>query len=314
MKLIFNELSLDSDYDDVYNSKMIFEQFINTYHTAIINRNGFEREIVTCVNLNTINIARNYTVSIWRNDTDIDRDLIRRFVGMCDKQRISNLVEDEVELKCEKGTGKGLLAAYENNAKCISLAYDKYWESYNIECGYYSLIEDLTSLVYVHNISNSKQLEDNYTEIQKERKKEISSICTGKQLLAKINTLFPSLIFHRNAMDQLDGQVEAQHVSTICSKLLDLEKYFSEWDGRNFDKNVFPKRSVSPQSKETLKSFKKEHTYIFEGKKILVSYHMRYTGNIPGRIYFYPDSESKKAYVCSLTTKLPTVTDPKLRV
>lgn len=314
MKLFFNELSLNVDYNDAYNSKIIFEQFINTYHTAITNRNGFEREIVTCVNLNSINIARNYTVSKWRNDTDIDRDLIRRFVGMCDKQLISNLVEDEVELKCEKGAGKGLLAVYENNATCISLAYDEYWENYNIECVYYSLIEDFTSLVYVHNISNSKQLEENYTEIQKERKKEISSICTGKQLLAKIDALFPSLIFHRNAIDQLYGQVEAQHVSTICSKLLDLEKYFSEWDGRNFDKNAFPKRSVSPQSKETLKSFKKEHTYFLGEKEILVSYHMRYTGNIPGRIYFYPDSESRKAYICSLTTKLPTVTNPKSHV
>lgn len=311
MKLIFNELSSNSDYDDLCNSKIIFEQFINTYHTAIINKNGFEREIITCVDLKTIDIGKNYNAQKWRNEINIDKDVMRRFLGMCDKQRISNLVEDEVELKCEKRSGKGLLAAYENNATCISLLYDEYWKNYNIKCEHYCLIDNLTSSVYVHNISNSQQLEENYTEIQKERKKEISSICTGKQLLAKIDVIFPSLIFHRNATNQLNGEVEVQHVFTICSKLLDLEKYFSEWDGRKFDKTAFPNRSVSPESKATLKAFKKEHTYLCGKKEILVSYHMRYTGNIPGRIYFYPDSESRKAYICSLTTKLPTVTDRK---
>lgn len=196
----------------------------------------------------------------------------------------------------------------------INNIIDDYWEKYKITCEYYSLIDDQTSLVDVSNITTSSQLEENYMEIMQEREKETSSISTANQLLTRIDLLFPSLLFHENAIEQLKKEVEVKHVPIICRKLLELEKYFAEWDGGDFDENAFPARSVSPQSKETLKMFKREHTYEFDGKEILVSYHIRYTGNIPGRIYFYPDTSSKKAYICSLTTKLPTVTNHKSRI
>lgn len=86
MQLIFNELSLNSNCNDIYKAERIFQLFIEAYHTAITNRMGFERGVITCVDLNTINIAPNYSASKWRNKAGIDRDLVRRFAGMCDKQ------------------------------------------------------------------------------------------------------------------------------------------------------------------------------------------------------------------------------------
>lgn len=123
------------------------------------------------------------------------------------------------------------------------------------------------------------------------------------------------MVFHKTAINQIKNQLKGQHVKIVSRKLYELEQYFRTWDGIRFDLDAFPNRSVSPQSKETLKNYENQHTFIFEnGKRIIVSYHMRYTGNIPGRIYFYPDFETKKALICSLTTKLPTVTDSKFKI
>lgn len=312
MKLIFNELSLNSEPADIYSARDTIELFILTYNEAIKEKYGFERQITTCIDFNRINVAKDYPISKWRNDAEVDRDLIRRYVGICEKQNLEDLFEDEVEVRCDKGFGKGLLGAFENEATCISFANDNYWKKFKLECELYSVVDDEVSNISVRNISEKNQLSENYEEIKSFRKKETDSIVLQEQLLENLDSLFPSLVFNQVAVEQLKHNVEVPHVSTICNKLLELEKYFSNWTGGAFDVSAFPTKSVSPQSKETLKRFEKQHTYQFGEKEVIVSYHMRYTGKIPGRIYFYPDTEVKKGLICSLTTKLPTVTNPKM--
>jgi hypothetical protein len=314
MQLVFNELSLaSSSYFNSYECENIIEKFIKTYSSAIKKDIGFAREITTTIDLNSINISLNYNIAKWRNSTSTDKDLVRRYKGMCDRQQVSNFFDDDIDLKCERGIGRGLLAAYENNATAISFTYDNYWKNYELTCEYYSLSNNMSNIVIIHNLSDEKQLEENFAKIQEKRNNEVLLCKTPQQLLEKLEILFPSLIFHENSINQIKSQVDAQHVPTICRKLFELEKYFCNWDGSLFDESAFPTRSVSPQSKETLKRFKKEHTFSFVEREVLVSYHIRYTGNIPGRIYFHPDSESKKALICSLTTKMPTVSSPTSR-
>ena len=185
---------------------------------------------------------------------------------------------------------------------------------FEIPCQYYSLKEDHTFSVSVYNLSNEKQLQEYSGQISQIRKRDFSGINTPQQLLERLDVLFPSLIFHQVALNQLEGQVQVCHVGTLCNKLMSLERYFSKWDGERFEEEAFPSKSVSTQSKQTLERFRKEHTFEFPEGQVLVSYHMRYTGNIPGRIYFHPANKLKKAYICSLTTKLPTVSEPKKRI
>ena len=313
MQMILNELSLCTGEVHQSVAVRVLEQFINTYSKAVKGDNGFERTILTSVDLNSLELTKGYFVSQWRNNTQ-DKDMLRRFVNMCDRQEVLEFNQDEAELTCEKGNGKGLLAAYENESFCISFVYEPYWDMFQIPCHYYSLKEDQTFSVSVHNLSNEAQLEEHSSQISEIREREISGINTPQQLLERLDELFPSLIFHPVALNQLEGQVQACHVGTLCNKLMSLERYFSKWDGERFEEEAFPSRSVSPQTKETLKRFKKEHTFEFAGKQVLVSYHMRYTGNIPGRIYFHPANKLKKAYICSLTTKLPTASEPKRRI
>ena len=313
MQMILNELSLC--IGEVHQSKavQILEQFINTYSEAVKSANGFERTILTCVDLNSLELAKGFYVSQWRNNTQ-DRDMLRRFVNMCDRQEVLEFDQDEAELTCERGNVKGLLAAYENEAFCISFVSESSWDVFEIPCNYYSLEADQTFSVRVHNLSSKLQLSDYSDQISAIREKEIMGINTPQQLLEHLDELFPSLIFHQVARNQLEEQVQSCHVGAICNKLMSLERYFSRWDGERFAEEAFPARSVSPQSKKTLERFKKEHTFEFHEEKVLVSFHMRYTGNIPGRIYFHPSNKLKKGYICSLTTKLPTVSEPKKHI
>jgi len=315
VKLIFNELSLNPELVDIYGARDAIKGFVLTYNEAIKEEHGFERGITTCIDLNRLVVANDYPISKWRNDSEVDRDLIRRYIGICDKQSLEEIFDDEIEVRCNRGgEGKGLLGAYENKGICISFTHDAYWRKFKIDCEMYSLVDDEISHIYILNLSEKNQLSEHYDELQKLRKREINSIVTPEQLLENLDFLFPSLVFNQVAVEQIIHTVEVQHVSIICNKLLELERYFSSWGGKVFDESAFPTKSVSPQSKETLKRFKKQHTYEFDGKEIVVSYHMRYTGNIPGRIYFFPDADIQKGLICSLTTKLPTVSEPKMRI
>lgn len=233
---------------------------------------------------------------------------------MCDRQNVVLLSQDDSEVTCEKGVGIGLLTAYENAATCISFVYDSFWEDYIIQCKYYSLSENKDYAVIIPNLSKPDHLKENYKQIQALKERQLTDIRTPAQLLAKIDSLFPSLIFHDNALKQLKNEVQVQHIGAICDKLMMLENYFSHWDGDKFDETAFPTKCISPQSKETLERFQGQHTYSFPNRQIIVSYHIRYTGNIPGRIYFYPDNTIRKAYVCSLTTKLSSVSNPKQKI
>lgn len=313
MQMILNELSLNENEMNEDKAIQVFEQFISTYSEAVKSEYGIDRSILTGTDLNLLSLSNGYTISKWRNNTS-DRDMRRRFLDMCDRQEVIEFCQDESEVTCDKGRGAGLLAAYENSDLCISFVFDSYWELYEIPCNYYSLLEDCTYPIKVYNISQKGQLSQNLACFQQMRKKEILEVKTPHQLLEKLDSLFPSLIFHEVAINQLESEVQICHIGTLCNKLMLLEQYFAKWDGSEFDDKAFPIRSISPQSKETLKRFKSEHTFSFKDENIVVSYHMRYTGNLPGRIYFHPAGKLKKAYICSLTTKLPTVSEPKLHI
>lgn len=237
-------------------AERIFEQFINTYSKAVKGTSGFERTILTSVDLNSLELTKGYYVSQWRNNTQ-DKDMLRRF--------------------------------------SISFVSEPYWNMFEIPCQYYSLKEDQTFSVSVYNLSDEKQLQEYSGQISQIRKRDFSGINTPQQLLERLDVLFPSLIFHQVALNQLEGQVQVCHVGTLCNKLMSLERYFSKWDGERFEEEAFPSKSVSTQSKQTLERFRKGHI-------------------IPGRIYFHPANKLKKAYICSLTTKLPTVSEPKKRI
>lgn len=315
MNLVFNELSIRDIPDNKETGAHNFEGFIKTYSKAIQDEVGMSRDIITSVDLNTIELAENYYAAEWRNQQGRDRDIQRIFKRMCDRQRYEDGIDAESEISCEKGIGTGLFIAYQDDAFLISVNNNPYWNQYTIECDLYELESDTSSKVFIHNLSSVDTITENLSDIVGRTKNELFECVSVEDLLLCVKNHFPSLMFHKTALKQIESQLERKHVPVVSRKLYALEKYFSTWDGGAFDESKFPNRNVSVESKETLRQFKEAHEYVFDdGKVVLVSYHMRYTGNVPGRIYFYPDNDLKKGRICSLTTKLPTVSNPKEKV
>jgi hypothetical protein len=85
-----------------------------------------------------------------------------------------------------------------------------------------------------------------------------------------------------------------------------LNEYFSNWDGKIFDRNKIP--NVDPETPETLNRFKDEHTFTTpDGRSLIFKWHIRFTGgSYPGRIFFYPDQKTNKCFIGHIGGKLPT--------
>ena len=315
MNLVFNELSLEKVSLTKEIGKSMIEMFISVYHAAVTSKYRFSYDIITTVDINSCELSVGYYASQWRNEHDIDRDLIRRFKSICQRQVMISACtySDDSEFTCENGVSVGCLLAFDNRDVVISMGSCDYWKQYTINGEIYFLETNKTEQIEIVNISAPNHLIQNEDNLEKLLKFELMSIKSGEQLINSLSTLFPNLIFSYECRSQLKTEVEAQHLNILIKKLREIDHFFENWDGKIFDEKQFQSK-VTPQSKETLKRFPTDHTFEVGGKIVLVSYHMRYTGNIPGRIYFEPDFDRKIGLICSLTTKLRTVTDTKSNV
>lgn len=311
MEMVFNEISTLNEAISTYNANQLFLSFLHTYSAAI--KAGFSRSISTPVDFNSLLISTGYYIAQWRNSPFVDKDSKMRFQGICERQQITSPVYDDCQFVQHEGAaGKGLQIACENQNPLISIPSSKNWEQHYIDCTLYDIESEEEKQLTIKNIYCEESLSIHNEWINERKENEHGDIKTPEAFLANFSILFPSLSFHRNALDQIKNTVNPINIPTIVKKLLELEKYFSSWDGGKFDRSAFPFRFVSPESEATLARFHSEHTYQWEGSNILVSYHVRYTGgDIPGRIYIYPDHSKRKCIICSLHTKLPTVNDPK---
>lgn len=312
MELVFNELSIPQIISDKETGIESFECFLKAYSYAV-SKYSFSRSILTAHDLNDIIISNGYYSSIWRNDCHTDRDLKTLYKRMCDLQQILE-PSDDLEITFEGTAGKGMLIAYIDELFMLSIPSEMKFNQFKIQGDCYSLETDQTTRVTLSNISSVKNIDDNQSEISDYINKHRVEYNSLKELLENISTAFPNLVFGKEARNQIKTQLQIQHLSAVINKLKQLDDYFSHWDGERFDMTCFPNKSVSPESKETLNRYKDEHTFVFDGEPVVVSYHIRYTGNIPGRIYFYPDQKSKKGLICSLTTKLSTILYPKSKI
>lgn len=313
MEMVFNEMSVSKESLTSLDANTLFSFFLQTYSKAVGSDLGISRSIITPVDFNALEISAGYYVAAWRNSPTVDRDDKRRLLGICERQNISiPSTEDYQFVQYDDIIGKGFQMSHENQSPLLSIPSSENWKQNVIQCSLYDVENDKESQIALKNLYCDESLNTHKDWLKSEAKKEHSKIRTPDSFLSNIPTLFPSLVFHRNALAQIKGQVNPVNIPTILEKLLVLEKYFSNWDGGKFERSAFPPRFVSPESDETLSRFKIEHTFEWGNSSILVSYHIRYTGgDIPGRIYIYPQHDQKKCLVCSLHTKLPTVSDPK---
>lgn len=312
MNLVFNELSVSPRQLPIYEADEIWQSFIKTY-SFIVKTTSISRSIITSIDINNIEISKGYYVSQWRNSTTVDKDDKRRFLGMCERQQLNMPQTKDFEyVQYGELSGDGLLLSYEYDMPLISIPSDDKWKESVLKCVVYNLnYSDEERDVELVNIYDQRSYTDNEKLIESDRMQKLLDIRTSNELLEAFSSEFPSLILHSNAQKQIQNVVDKHHLKIIIRELNGLEQVMSKWDGNQFDVTEYPPRYISFESQATLQQYEDEHTFIWEGTKLVVSYHVRYTGlDKPGRIYFYPLKKQKKCLVCSLLTKLPTVNDP----
>lgn len=182
-----------------------------------------------------------------------------------------------------------------------------------MEAEYFNLEDECIQKIRIFNLFNVEVIRENKDVIEDRKRQEYEQEISKEEFIEKLDILYPSLVFGKVAREQLKSKIEDQHFRIIRKKLFELQEIFSNWNGERISNDMFQSK-MTTESKETLKAFKDEHTFEFENKIVVASHHIRYTGNIAGRIYFYPEKNDKKAYICSLTTKLPTVSEPKMKI
>ena len=315
MQLTFNELSLSKEVYRKQEVNGIVSEFLKTYSALQKEYPGFARTVCTSVDLNSIELTPGYYIAEWRNSKEVDRDDIRRFLGICQRQNITAPnYNDNMLVECQENSGDGLQIAFEQDFPLISFSFSNLWQNSKICCKVCDLEKNEEINLELINFFDSTRVSDNSEWMRLRMAKGLDAIKTPADFLANYQSLYPSLCFHDNALRQIENQVNPINIPTIVERLMILEQYFSIWDGGKFNRDAFPNRLIAPESNKTLTDYEAQHTYEWKGNNILVSYHIRYTGgDIPGRIYFYPDRSTKKAIVCSLNTKLPTVSDPKFK-
>ena len=311
MFLIVNDKSINFKGNNE-DSRIIIERFIKIFaHLTSEYKGKISSSLISTISLNDIMLNEDYGFKVWRNQ-QVDRDLKSKFLSMCDRENIISVASrDDLEIRIDNYRDGALLIAYQNDYALLSFDSSDTWRKSFLEITV-DFIDDRPS--------QNDALKNFYGPLKPEDSDWIDSLPsddfiknypTPAILLKNLQLAFPNLLFHTKAQKQLAEEVQQSWYSALLSRLLQLNEVCEKMSDGHFDKSYFAPRTISRESTETLDRYRDTHySFIYDGKQYYIKYHLRYTGNVPGRIYFVPTDEAK-CIIYSLTSKLPTVSEPK---
>lgn len=311
MFLIVNDKSINCNGDNTL-CKQIIEKFIKTF-AQLTSEYGdkINKSLISTVSLNDIMLNDKYGFKIWRNQ-NVDKDLKSKFLSMCDRENIITIdTNADFEISIGNYRDGALLEAYNNEYALLSFATSETWEKsfLKIRVDY---VDDRPfendDLKNFYNLLTSEDIDwiNNLPSYD-----FIKNYPTPQILLENLQDVFPHLFFHDKAQKQLAKEVQQGCYAALLGKLLQLNSVCEKMIDGNLDISCFAPRTLSHESRETLKQYGEKHySFTYNGKEYNVEYHLRYTGNVAGRIYF-ARTNSDKCIIYSLTSKLPTVSEPK---
>ena len=314
MQLVLNELSFPGEGNWVA-ANQYMELFLRIY-LALREKHPIqiEKELLSPILPREMELVPGFSAFEWVHHAKTDREYGRQFRNLCEHMHCVKPEAEEILCTTRDNTfGDGLQIAAELGYPLLSFAFHNACRASQIPCRI-ETNADGTMDAKLANFVTEQSVSDNEWWIDERFSREIQSIRTGAALLDFADKHCPSLILLDFARSQIMNRLEFTALPVVAEKFVMLETYFSAWDGTRFDPDCFPTKSVRPESKETLKQFKEEHTFRHNGQNYLVSYHMVYTfkgSGRPGRIYFYPNAEGRKALICTVYTKLPCVSYQK---
>lgn len=314
MYLILNDLSSQFPVTDLYQARAVMRSFLQAYQAA--RKVTGSSNLILDKDYNSILLSTGYCIGQWRNDCTVDTEDKRAFCSLIQRSDTydSFPIEDVSEFAVDPDSilSTGCLLAYLLPGCCLSFLCDKKWDIPFIE-GCYRFLDEAAEQIEsrqarVPNIA-SLETANTFSQIYSEqvKRENRSSFTCGEDILKRTDE-FPNLVFCKSAGDQLMEEHGRHSVNQIAGRLIELQEYFETAVGM-FDAQRL--RHCTQESEVTLKKYESEHTFLLpNGKNVLFSWHLRFTGEYAGRIFFYPDMTAQKCYIGHIGPKLPTVQFP----
>ncbi|MDM8561120.1 hypothetical protein [Candidatus Parabeggiatoa sp. HSG14] len=317
---IFNELSI-MPFTNRYEAKNGLETFINTCVKARdigIQTLHLHKNIGK--SLHELQIAPDYTVSQWLQDSEVEKDLKRKFRRIItktplisDEEAIAKeqniLSEFKIKIDDEIKIAEGLGAAYLLDILCVSFLSHDLWktdEIQNIEHWYFEENGiDITTIVAVKHASKPNHLAEHKTWFEQKKR---DSLQKSRDLWELRCEFFPYLTLCGQVEKQLTRVgIQSKFFDQIIEKLKRLNEYAKNWQAGSYSSNDVKRYGldVSGESDNTLNKYGRQRKFrLLDGKKALFEKHIK-TGDL--RFHFYPDEENKVIYVGYIGSHLPTI-------
>ena len=307
MDVSFNELSLKKAENPAM-AKQWMMNLLTVYKSA--NLKGF-KGLRLPRNIASVELAANYTIANWLYDGTVDQVVRSVFLTQAKYPFVEDALSQEddeghvlAEFQYKGKIAFGLGTACLFGSLAISFDNDDEWDTVSIP---------IHAAYYTEN--------DVFQESEEQTKhccklchlhlleKWILSVCkpfisNGKILWLKRGEYFPHLSFCSAVENQLSPFHENHpQFNQIKKRLFEMEDYCRDWKSASFDHKKISSK-VTPESDTRMKQFQDRLTILCaDEKKRLFSWHFRYTPGA-GRIYFYPDAETKKIHVGYIGLKL----------
>lgn len=313
LEMVLNDLSLLPLAKDAYGARQRMHKLVDTIIAAVSLK--VERVLRTDYNVNSIELAPGYLVAQWLNDAEVDRETRRYFRSLTTKapylKDVTNpKVQDMYELSAffhEQNKASGLGAAFLLDVLAVSFHSHTIWEAHFVQLSQEYLQENNVIINQVVSVQHACSREHVFAHQTWIRKRTQINIESGTDLCAHSAVLYPNLRFCLSAFAQLQALPSGEiHLQQIRKHLLDLDTYCEKWHEASFSLQGVAGR-ITPESDATLRTYKKEHTFLCpDGQQRVFSWHCRVTPE-PWRIYFFPLPQERLIIIGHVGNHLPTI-------
>jgi hypothetical protein len=311
-ELILNELSV-REAPSLYSAREQMARLIATLSAA--TRAGASRSLRTHALIDSLLIAKDYSIAHWRNDPAVEREQRSFLRTMLSKSPFLRAEDGEAlerstrsDVFFEGRAAIGLRAALLLEALPVSLQSEPCWKESRLSVTCLSLDEDTEIWEEVEQVRHASQAE-HVDEHVDWLAGPLVPIHGGHDLWLRRGELFPALVFCASVEQQL-VEIASGHplIRQIYRCLSELDRYFRS-SGNTFDPSQIPMQ-ITPESSATLEKYEAEHSFICpDGIRRVFSWHGRLT---PGawRIFFLPEPELRRATIGYIGKKLPNIKYP----
>lgn len=226
IEMVFNELSADSLKCDKFQAKDLMAKLVMTLQAS--TKAGVSRSFRTRDDMNSIELAPEYSIAKWRNDPDVERELTSFLRSLnnrspyCDNAIVAIQSQfDLVDVSFNEQKSEGLRFAAITQSIAISLASNPEWDKSTLLLDLEEIEPDggiVCSKIEIKHASSQQHIEEIIPWIREQISSDIED---GRQLWLERSKLFDRIDFcdcvEKQLIDILAGDPKLIHIINILS-------------------------------------------------------------------------------------------------